>query len=163
MKVKAIPNVIKISYTQLIYIVVYNICLYYQVSDLIIQKNLIRACFKKVVGVMENSVLLIDCPVLSHNDDWLKDNLWVWQKKGFNSVLLTMNRNKYVINSEQILRTITSQRGPENKNQVKLQKICYRRVTAPDYYPIEKHALNDTGNISAYKIVQYFLMKNHIM
>ena len=81
MKVKAIPNVIKISYTQLIYIVVYNICLYYQVSDLIIKKNLIRACFKKVVGVMENPVLLIDCPVLSHNDDWLKDNLWVWQKK----------------------------------------------------------------------------------
>ena len=45
--------------------------------------------------------------------------------KGFNSVLLTMDRKKSIINSEQISRTITSRRDPENQNQVKLHKICY--------------------------------------
>ena len=112
----------------------YKICLHHQVADLIIKKKLIRSCSKKVVGVMETASFLIDWKVLLHHDHWSKDKLCVLHNKGFNSVLLTMDRDKHVINSERILRAITSRRAPENENQVKLKEICCQSAAAPDYH-----------------------------
>ena len=112
----------------------YKICLHHQVADLIIKKKLIRSCSKKVFGVMETASFLIDWKVLPHHDHWSKDKLCVLHNKGFNSVLLTMDRDKHVINSERILRAITSRRAPENENQVKLKEICCQSAAAPDYH-----------------------------
>ena len=58
----------------------YKIFLYHQVVNLIIKKKIIiiiiiRACSRKLVGVMENATLLTDCKVLPHHDDWSKDEL----------------------------------------------------------------------------------------
>ena len=83
---------------------------------------------------METASFLIDWKVLPHHDHWSKDKFCVLHNKGFNSVLLTMDRDKHVINSERILRAITSRRAPENENQVKLKEICCQSAAAPDYH-----------------------------
>ena len=85
------------------------------------REKMIRAFFKNVVGVMENSSFKIDCNVLPHHDDWSKDDLWVWHNRGFNSVLLTIDRDKRFIDSERILRAITSRITPGIENQVKFK------------------------------------------
>ena len=74
-----------------------------------------------------------------------------------------MDKNKRVINSEQTLRATISRRATKNENKVKLKGICCQRVAAQDYHRIETHLLNDTGNIFANKIVEYFLMESHII
>ena len=85
------------------------------------REKMIRAFSKNVVGVMENSSFKIDCNVLPHHDDWSKDDLWVWHNRGFNSVLLTIDRDKRFIDSERILRAITSRIAPGIENQVKFK------------------------------------------
>ena len=85
------------------------------------REKMIRAFFKNVVGVMENSSFKIDCNVLPHHDDWSKDDLWVWHNRGFNSVPLTIDRDKRFIDSERILRAITSRITPGIENQVKFK------------------------------------------
>ena len=85
------------------------------------REKMIRAFFKNVVGVMENSSFKIDCNVLPHHDDWSKDDLWVWHNRGFNSVLLTIDRDKRFIDSERILRAITSRITSGIENQVKFK------------------------------------------
>ena len=85
------------------------------------REKMVRAFSKNVVGVMENSSFKIDCNVLPHHDDWSKDDLWVWHNRGFNSVLLTIDRDKRFIDSERILRAITSRIAPGIENQVKFK------------------------------------------
>lgn len=74
-----------------------------------------------------------------------------------------MDRDKRVINSKRISRAMNSRRATENENQVKLKGICFQCTAAQDYHQTENHPLNDTGKISAYKFVEYFLMENHII
>ena len=85
------------------------------------REKMVRAFSKNVVGVMENSSFKIDCNMLPHHDDWSKDDLWVWHNRGFNSVLLTIDRDKRFIDSERILRAITSRIAPGIENQVKFE------------------------------------------
>ena len=85
------------------------------------REKMIRAFSKNVVGVMENSSFKIDCNVLPHHDDWSKDDPWVWHNRGFNSVSLTIDRDKRFIDSERILRAIASRIAPGIENQVKFK------------------------------------------